>query len=135
MVKLIVGVMGTGKTKTLIELVNQAVLETNGSVVCVERGEKLNYDVSHKARLIDTKKFSVANAEALYGFIAGISASNHDITHIFVDSALKICGNDMQAFEEFIAKVDALAENAGFSCVMTSSVPVEVCMVKLKKYL
>ena len=96
MVKLIVGLKGTGKTKTLIELVNKAATESKGAVICIEKGNKLNYDITHKARLIDSDSFMVSDAQALYGFIAGITASNHDITDIFVDSALKISRNDMR---------------------------------------
>jgi hypothetical protein len=70
MVKLIVGVKGTGKTKTLIDLVNKATEESKGSVICIEKGSKLNYDITHKARLIDTESFMVSDAQALYGFIA-----------------------------------------------------------------
>ncbi|MBQ1244570.1 MAG: hypothetical protein IIX94_02360, partial [Clostridia bacterium] len=77
MVKLIIGKKGTGKTKTLIELINNAIVSSKGSVICIEKGAKLNYDISHKARLIDTDYYSVADAEALYGFVAGILASNH----------------------------------------------------------
>ena len=135
MVKLIVGLKGTGKTKTLIELVNKATEESKGAVICIERGSKLNYDITHKARLIDTESFMVADAQALYGFIAGITASNHDITDIFVDSALKICGNDMAAFSAFVKAVDKLAASAGYNCVMTVSATVEECMPALREYM
>lgn len=135
MVKLIVGVKGTGKTKTLIDLVNKATEESKGSVICIEKGSKLNYDITHKARLIDTESFMVSDAQALYGFIAGITASNHDITDIFVDSALKICGNDMSAFVAFVKEVDKLSTVAGYSCVMTVSAAVEDCMTNLREYM
>ena len=135
MVKLIVGVKGTGKTKTLIDLVNKATEESKGSVICIEKGSKLNYDITHKARLIDTESFMVSDAQALYGFIAGITASNHDITDIFVDSALKICGNDMPAFVTFVKEVDKLSASAGYSCVMTVSATVEECMENLREYM
>lgn len=134
MVKLIVGLKGTGKTKTLIEMVNKATVESKGSVVCIERGSKLNYDITHKARLIDTKEYAVADGQALYGFIAGITASNHDITDIFVDSALKICGDDMPAFEAFVKEVDKLADGK-FNCIMTVSAAVEDCKAGLGDYL
>ena len=127
MVKLIVGLKGTGKTKTLIELVNKAAEESKGAVICIEKGNKLNYDITHKARLIDTESFMVGDAQALYGFIAGITASNHDITDIFVDSALKICDNDIEAFTTFVKEVDKLAASAGYACVMTVSATVEEC--------
>ena len=135
MVKLIVGLKGTGKTKTLIELVNKAAAESKGAVICIEKGSKLNYDITHKARLIDTESFLVGDAQALYGFIAGITASNHDITDIFVDSALKICGNDMDAFVAFVKEVDKLSSIAGYSCVMTVSATVEECMGNLREYM
>lgn len=135
MVKLIVGLKGTGKTKTLIELVNKATEESKGAVICIEKGNKLNYDITHKARLIDTESFMVSDAQALYGFIAGITASNHDITDIFVDSALKICGNDMAAFSAFVKEVDKLSASAGYACVMTVSASVEECMETLREYM
>ena len=72
MIKLIVGKKGFGKTKTLIDLVNQAVKENEGSVACIEKGVKLTYDISHKARLVNTEEFGVDNYESLYGFVAGM---------------------------------------------------------------
>ena len=54
MLKLMIGVKGTGKTKTLIEMVNSAVNTSKGAVVCIEKGDKLRYDVKYQARLINT---------------------------------------------------------------------------------
>jgi GTPase SAR1 family protein len=134
MVKLIVGLKGTGKTKTLIEMVNKATVESKGAVICIERGSKLNYDITHKARLIDTDEYSISDAQALYGFIAGITASNHDITDIFVDSALKICGDDMAAFTTFVKELDKLADGR-YNCIMTVSAAIEDCKAELGDYL
>ena len=76
MLKLIIGVKGTGKTKTLINLVNGALEVTKGDVVCIEKGCKLRYDIKSSARLVDADEYMVCSAEALYGFIAGVLASN-----------------------------------------------------------
>ncbi len=127
MLKLIVGVKGTGKTKTLIEMVNKAAAESKGSVICIERGSKLNYDVTHKARLVDCGSYKIEDGQALYGFIAGITASDHDITDLFVDSALKICGDDLAAFELFVKELDRLVASAGYNCIMTVSANPEDC--------
>ncbi len=135
MVKLIIGKKGTGKTKTLIEMVNAATDASKGSVICIEKGAKLNYDVTHKARLIDTDAYKVADGQSLFGFVAGILASNHDITEIFIDSSLKICQDDMASFENFVYGVDALTEKLNVQLVMTASLPVEECPEGLKKYL
>jgi alkyl hydroperoxide reductase subunit AhpF len=126
-VKLIIGARGSGKTKNLIELVNSAAAATKGSVICVEYGNTLNFDVTYKARLVDTTAFDINNADALYGFIAGLAASDHDITDIFVDAALKICNRDMNAVNEMVAKVKKLSDTYGFNFVMTVSASPEDC--------
>ena len=132
MIKLFIGSKGSGKTKTLIEMVNNAVNSSNGNVVCIEKGDKLIHDITYKARLIDTKAFAVSNAESLYGFIAGILASNSDITDIFVDSALKIVGNDTDAFAAMLDKLNKIT--ADVNLVMTSSIAVEECPDAIKAY-
>ena len=121
MLKLIVGVKGTGKTKALIDLVNTAAEKTAGSVVCIEKGNKLRFDIKSAVRLLDAIEYMVDDAEALFGFIAGIYASNHDITEIFVDSALKICNDDMSAFETFILKLEAFAKINDLHVAITAS--------------
>ena len=135
MLKLIIGVKGTGKTKNLINLVNTAVENSQGDVVCIEKGTKLRYDVKYTARLIDVNEYFVTDAQSLYGFIAGILASNHDVTDLFVDSALKICENDAAAFDKFVDEVNALSEKLNVKIVMTSSLPVEDASETVKKYL
>lgn len=135
MLKLMIGVKGTGKTKALINLVNTAVDNSHGGVVCIEKGVKLRYDVKYQARLIDTNEYFVVDAQSLYGFVAGILASNHDVTDLFIDSALKICNNDIAAFEKFIDEIAALSEKLNIKVVMTSSVPVEEATETMKKYI
>ena len=92
MITLLTGKKGSGKTKKLIEMANEAVKNSNGNVVVVEKGLKLTYDISHAARLIDIDSYDVQGGKGLYGFLAGICAGNYDVTDIFVDSALKIAG-------------------------------------------
>ena len=132
MIKLFIGGKGSGKTKTLIEMVNNAVSASNGNVVCIEKGDKLKLDITYKARLIDTDYYGVTDAEALFGFIAGILASNSDITDLFVDSALKICGNDVAAFEKMLGKLNTITKDVNL--VMTSSIAVEDCPDSIKAY-
>lgn len=135
MVKLIIGVKGTGKTKTLIEMVNNAQAETKGCVVCIEKGNKLRYDVNSQIRLIDTVEYLIADAQSLFGFIAGILASNYDVTDIFIDSCLKICNEDIVAFEKFLLEVEALALKNDVNVVITSSMPNEDVSDVMRKFI
>ena len=135
MLKLIIGVKGTGKTKTLISMVNEAVDASHGDVVCIEKGTKLRFDVKYQARLINANEYFIDDAHSLWGFIAGILASNHDVTELFVDSALKICGNDIPEFEEMIDKVAKLSDSLNTKIVFTVSLPVEEATENIRKYM
>ena len=135
MLKLIIGVKGTGKTKALISMVNTAVDHSHGDVVCIEKGVKLRYDVKYQARLIDTNEYFICDAQSLYGFVVGIFASNHDVTDLFIDSALKICNDDVAAFDSFVEEINALATKLNINIVMTSSIPVDSASETVKKYI
>ena len=135
MVKLIIGLKGSGKTKTLISKVNEAIGVSNGCVVCLEKGDKLRFDIKYQARLIDVMEYDIVDAHGLQGFVAGLYASNSDITHLFIDSALKICGNDIDAFSEFVKVVDTWAAKWNIEVLMTSSISEADLPADLKKYL
>lgn len=112
MVTLLIGKKGTGKTKKLISLANEAVATSSGNVVVVEKGAKLTFDVTHKARLIDTDQYGVQGYDVLYGFICGICAGNYDVTDIFVDSTFKICGKDFSKLSQLVKMLSTLADKA-----------------------
>lgn len=109
MVTLIVGKKGTGKTKKLISLANEAVEASNGNVVVIEKGSKLTYDVTHKARLIDTEQYSITGYDAFFGFLSGLCAGNYDVTDVLIDSTVKIGGRDFTQLADFIEKINVLA--------------------------
>ena len=125
MLKLIIGVKGTGKTKTLIDMANAALEVTKGDVVVVEKGTKLRYDIKSSARLIDVNEYMVSDAQTLYGFIAGILASNHDVTDLFLDGTLKICNQDIDAFDKMTQALNALIGKSDVNLTMTVSMAEE----------
>ena len=110
MITLLIGKKGSGKTKKLIELANAAVESSNGNIVVIEKGLKLTYDISHKARLVDSDAYGIQGMDALVGFISGICAANYDVTDIFIDSTLKITGNGVAEVEPITMKLKALSE-------------------------
>ena len=132
MFKIFAGLKGSGKTKNLIEMVNTAQNTTKGSVVCIEAGTKLIHEINSATRLINISDYGVDDWEKLYGFVCGVLASNYDLTDLFIDSALKICKNDMAGFAEKVTPLLA-AQNVNFT--MTASVEVEKIPASLKEYL
>ncbi len=135
MLKLIIGLKGTGKTKHLIELVHEALAVTDGDVVCVEKGNKLRYDIKYQCRLIEADEFGIDNTDSLYGFIAGLLASNNDIKHLFIDSAYRIVGEREAEFDAFLERIDSLMNKNEVECVITSSIAEENATATVKKYL
>ena len=125
MITLIVGKKGTGKTKKLIQMVNDAVVASSGNVVCIEKGTMMTYDITHKARLVDIEEYKVKGYDALYGFIAGICAGNYDVTDIFVDSTRKIVGEEIEPMVDFVERLAKLSELSKTTITLSVSAAIE----------
>ena len=134
MLKFIVGLKGAGKTKEIVAQANAAVKETNGCVAFIEKGTKLIHELDKKIRLVDTEEYGVENACSLYGMVAGMYASNTDITHIFIDSALKIIGNDAEKLAKLADKINAFSEKYGVTVVATNSIDKADLPESVQKY-
>lgn len=122
MITLLIGKKGSGKTKKLVEAANAAVESTNGNVVVIERKAQLTLEISHQARLISLEPYQVEGVEEFYGFLSGICAGNYDVKEIFIDSTLKIIGEDMDGFATFVDKINTLANFAETRVTLSVSV-------------
>ena len=135
MVKLIMGLKGSGKTKQLIDLVHTAIEEERGDVICIEKGTKLTYDIPHKVRLIDSSQYSFDGYDFMKGFISGLHSANYDITHIFIDSVLKIIGVEIdERTEEFIGWCERFSERDNVKFTMTISADIALATDGMRKY-
>ncbi len=135
MLKIFAGLKGSGKTKNLIDMVNAAQSTTKGNVVCIEYGTKLIHEINNSTRLINIATYGVDDWEKLYGFVCGVLASNYDLTDLFIDSALKICKDDIEGFKVFAQKVTPMLESQNVSFTMTASVEIDKIPAELKPYL
>ncbi|MDL2273337.1 hypothetical protein LJC34_02125 [Oscillospiraceae bacterium OttesenSCG-928-G22] len=132
---MIMGQKGTGKTKQLIELVGEAIENEKGSVVCIERGNKLTYDINYKARLIDSSHYQIEDYSMLKGFICGLYAGNYDISHIFIDSLYKVANcDDVEQIAPFIEWLEEFKNENGVSFTVTVSAPVELAPERVAKH-
>lgn len=134
MIKLILGNKGSGKTKRLIEMCNEATAKSKGNVVLIEKNDQLSYNITYKTRLVAADEYAIQGYDAFYGFISGMCASNYDITDIFIDSTLKIVGYDLEKLGGFIARLDALSGKSGINIVMTISADKSSLPESISKY-
>ena len=111
MVKVIAGLKGSGKTKKLIDSINTSVKTESGSMVCIEKGSALTFDVDYRVRLIDASEYEIGTYTFLKGFISGLHAGNFDISHIFIDGLYKLSGSkDPDETADFVTWCDAFGK-------------------------
>ena len=125
MVELIVGKKGKGKTKVLLDKVNGAVKEANGSIVYLDKSTKHMYELNNKVRLIDVSGFPIKNADEFVGFICGIISQDHDLEQIYLDSFLKVSKLEDADVTDTLDQLDKIGEKYGISIVVSISLDQE----------
>ena len=136
MVKIIMGLKGSGKTKKLVSMVEEAVKSDNGNVVVIEKERKLTYDIPHQARLIDAGDYDIGSYEFLKGLICGLRAGNYDITNVFVDNFFKLVNDkDPVAMATFVEWLVKFSETEKIEFVVSVSADIETCPESVKPYL
>ena len=135
MVKVIVGLKGSGKTKRLVELVRAAVNEEHGDVICIEKDRKLTYDIPYQARLIHASDYQIGTFEFMKGFISGLRAGNYDISHIFIDNFHKLfnAGTETQVVD-FLNFLSGFAEKENIKFTITMTADPDNLGEEIRKY-
>ena len=125
MVELIVGKKGKGKTKVLLDRVNNAVKEANGSIVYLDKSTKHMYELNNKVRLIDVSSYPLKNADEFVGFICGIISQDHDLEQIYLDSFHKVSKLEDADVTDTLGQLDKISEKYGISVVVSISLDKE----------
>ena len=135
MINIIMGKKGTGKTKYLVDHVNAAVKDEQGTLVFISKDNRLMYDLKSSVRYIITEEFSIDNYDMFYGFISGIIANNFDTSNIFIDSIWKIVAEGEEEFDKFIAAIEKLESKWNINFTIAISAERELAPEYIKKYL
>ena len=130
------GVKGSGKTKQLIELINNAAKDEPGNVVCIEANRNMTYDIHYHIRLIDAQEYKLKSFDLFRGFISGLYAGNYDISHVFIDNLLKTVGqSSIQETEEFLNWLDVFGERNNIKFTVPISADPASATEGMRKYL
>jgi len=125
MVELIVGRKGKGKTKVLLDKVNAAVKEVNGSIVYLDKNTKHMFELSNRVRLIDCSVYPIKNADEFVGFICGIISQDHDLEQIYLDSFLTTAKLEGLDVTSTLSQLDVLGEKFGVKFIISMSLDAE----------
>lgn len=125
MVELIVGKKGKGKTKVLLDKVNGAIKEANGSIVYLDKSAKHMYELNNKIRLIDVSGYPIKNCDEFVGFICGIISQDHDLEQIYLDSFLAVAKLDGLDVTGTLEQLKDIGEKFGITFVVSISLDKE----------
>ena len=135
MVKLIMGLKGSGKTKTLVELVKKAVEEEHGDVIVIEKDRNLTFDVPYTARLIHASEYGINSNVLLRGFISGLHAGNYDITHVFIDNFFKMLDDrSNDAVVDFLGWLERFSEREKVRFTISVTDEPDTADERIRKY-
>ena len=135
MIHVIMGLKGSGKTKKMIDSINETLASASGDVVCIEYGKKLTYDINYRVRLVDSKEYGICNLDMLKGFLSGLHAGNFDITNVYIDNLYKTIGADRAAGEAFILWCAEFAKANDMNITVTVSDDPALASEEIKKFL
>ena len=122
MVKLLIGHKGTGKTKQMIDLANEQIENSNGSIIFINKNSRLMYDLKYRIRVVCMEEYEhITNCDEYIGFIYGIISSDHDIETIFIDSILKHADFSLGDLPEFLTRLKNISKNYGMNFVVSLS--------------
>ena len=122
MVQIIVGEKGKGKTKVIINHANEKMLQSEGTVVYIDKSNKHMYELNNKLRLINVKDYLVENYAEFLGFICGIISGDHDLECVFVDSFLKVAHITEDEIEIVVNKLKRISDKYHIDFVLSISI-------------
>ncbi len=125
MVELIVGKKGKGKTKVLLDRVNGAVKDANGSIVYLDKSTKHMYELNNKVRLINVTTYPIKNADEFVGFICGNISQDHDLEQIYLDSFLRIANLEGADVTSTLQQLDDIGNAFKLSIIISISLDKE----------
>lgn len=134
MIQLIVGEEGKGKTKHLLDKVNNEIKEATGNIVFLDRSSKHMFELNNKVRLINVSEYDFADVSEFIGFIYGITSQDHDMQQMYIDGIMKLAKLDKDSLEVVVKRLDKISEKFGFDIIISASIDESKLSDDLKKF-
>ena len=135
MIQLVFGEKGSGKTKRILEIANQAAEQAKGSVVFIDEDERYMFDLNLSVRFINATEYVLSGPKMFYGFLCGISASDHDLEYIVIDSFMRLVHHDLCSLREMFEQMEAFSESHNIKLVISLSCAPEQLPDFLRAYI
>lgn len=135
MIQIIAGKKGSGKTKRLIDMTNQAAKEAAHDVIFIDDDNRYMFDIDHKVRFINAADYHVKSPEMFLGFLCGMLSQNFDVGTIFIDAFLKLCKTEMADAQWFFSSMEELCQKHDVDFILSMSADPETLPEYMKGYI
>ena len=139
MIRVILGDKGSGKTKRLIDLTNDALKSEHGNIIFIDDDKRYMYDLRHEIRFVDASEYPVAykcGASEFLAFICGMLSADFDLSLIAVDAFKKLVRTPLDAIEmeQFFEGLALVSEAHHCNFVLSISAPEDEVPEYIRKY-
>ena len=139
LIQIILGDKGSGKTKRLIDLVNESLKNEHGDIIFIDDDKRYMYDLRHEIRFVDASEYPVGHkcqASEMLGFICGMLSANFDLSLIAMDAFMKLVRTPMDdpEMKAFFEKLEALSEVHHCNFLISVSAQAESVPEYIRKY-
>ena len=139
LIQIILGGKGSGKTKRLIDLVNESLKQEHGDIIFIDDDKRYMYDLRHEIRFVDASEYPVAHkctANEMLSFMCGMLSANFDLSLIAMDAFVKLVRTPLDAPEmkDFFEKLEMLSQQHHCNFLISVSAPSESVPEYISKY-
>ena len=133
MIDIIAGAKGKGKTKILIQQVNDDIKLTKGTIVYLDKNNKHMYELSNQIRMINISDFHIENFQMFCGFLYGIASQDYNLKEIYLDSFLTIAHIEPSELEQALEAMARFSDSQGIDLVISVSMSADEMTEAAKK--
>ncbi len=134
MIKLIYGEKGSGKTKIILDSLNETAKSALGNVVFISQKKAYSANIDFNVRCIYAEDYAICGVNGLIGFVDGLMAGNADIEYVYLDGIVRIADCTLEDTAAFFVEAEKLSAEYGVKFVLTISSDKEAMPEFLKKY-
>lgn len=139
MIRVILGDKGSGKTKRLIDITNDALKSEHGNILFIDDDKRYMYDLRHEIRFVDASEYPVAykcRASEFLAFLCGMLSADFDLSMVCVDAFKKLVKTPLDdiEMEDFFEKLNRVSEAHHCSFVLSISASDEEVPEYIRRY-
>jgi len=139
LIQIILGDKGSGKTKRLIDIVNESLKNEHGDIIFIDDDKRYMYDLRHEIRFVDASEYPVGHkctANEMLGFMCGMLSANFDISLIAMDAFVKLVRTPLNdpEMEVFFKNLEKLSQEHNCKFLISVSAPADTVPEFIQKY-